>query len=110
MSLDYLRNNQLKQAINQLNSVYLLDTKSSLSAYYLGQTYIRMGDVVNGEKYILKALEIFPGYRDAIYSLIDLYKKQNKMETTKSYIDEYLKTNPNDSSAINILNSIVPKK
>jgi hypothetical protein len=69
-----------------------------------------LGDSNSGEKYLLKALQIFPGYRDAAFSIADFYKRQNKMDLAKQFVIAYLQTNPSDTSAVTLLKSISDSK
>jgi Flp pilus assembly protein TadD len=75
-----IQNKQYPQAISTLTKLYNADPASSIILFFLGYAYHLSGDDANAEKNLRKALEIFPGYRDASYLLADIYKKENKIE------------------------------
>ncbi len=97
---------QIRQAQQILQQTAALDPQSSLTYYYLAFTYSVLGDQPDNIKYLNKALEIFPEYKDALIALIDTYKKQNKTDEAKIPIDNYLMINPNDTNIIKMKSSL----
>ncbi len=105
-SVGLIQNKQYAQAISTLNRLYNADPVSSVTLFYLGYSYLLAGDAANAEKFLHKALEIFPGYRDAAFLISDVYKKENKIEDAKRNISDYIKLNPSDTIASRLLNSL----
>jgi arabinofuranosyltransferase len=101
-----LQNRQVQQALNILGRALSADPKSSMTYYYIAYAYSFMGDAPNAEKYLLKALEIYPGYREATLALVDTFKKEKKISEAKKYSEDYLKMNPSDTSAVRLLKSL----
>ncbi|MFI5145183.1 MAG: tetratricopeptide repeat protein, partial [Ignavibacteria bacterium] len=101
-----IQNKQYPQAISTLTKLYNADPASSITLFFLGYAYFLSGDAANAEKNLHKALEIFPGYRDASYLLADIYKKENKIEDAKKNISDYLKLNPSDTNAVKLMNTL----
>lgn len=95
---DLLRNRQYQQAKNILLKTAAMDPKSSLTFYLLAMAYSSTNDAVSTEKYLRKAIELYPGYRDAIFSLTNVYKSQNRLEEARNTITPYIEVQPNDST------------
>lgn len=101
-----IANNQLPQAINVLNKLIILDPNSSLTYLMLAYVYSLQNNAVNAEKYLLKAIEIYPDYREAVFTLSNLYKVQNRINDAKNIIYKYHINNPSDSVALSTLNDL----
>jgi len=97
---------QTQQAINLLNSSVSIDPGSSLTYYLLAYAYSSMGDNANTENYLKKALDIFPDFREAVFSLTNIYQKSNKIPEARMYMENYLNSNPSDTNAVNFLKSL----
>lgn len=106
MSIGLLANKQPQQARTVLSRMAVADPLSSLTFYLLGYTNMVLGDLPDGEKNLLRSLDIFPGYRDATFLLADLYKRENNMDDARKFTSEYLKLNPSDTSAVKLLKSL----
>ena len=65
-----------------------------------------MSDVVNFEKNLLKAVEIFPDYKEGLFQLGYLYKKQNRISESKEYFEKYLTLFPDDKETRDVYNSL----
>ena len=83
-----------------------MDPKLTPAYYYLAYTYSISGNLANAEKYLLKALEIFPEYHEALNALIETFKLEHKPAEAKNYLKNYLNTNPSDTNAVKLLASI----
>jgi tetratricopeptide (TPR) repeat protein len=105
-AMNLIQNKQIQQGISLLNRAISMDPQSSLTYYYLAYTYFVTGDRTNSEKYLLKALEIYPGFREVVYMLAECYKRDNKPSEARLYTQNYLKSNPTDTTALNILKSL----
>lgn len=97
---------QYPQAMNILKQMAALDPNSSLT--YLMMAYVNSytNDGVSAEKNLLKAIEIYPDYRDAVLSLSNLYKIQNRIEDSRKILGTYTTNNPQDTAALNQLKSL----
>ncbi len=105
-SMQLMQNRQVQQAVNILNRALAQDPKSSVTYFYLAYAYSLTGDAPNAVRNLKKALEIFPGYHDAAIALVSTLKKENNIPEAKKYAEDYLKINPSDTTAVNILNSL----
>jgi arabinofuranosyltransferase len=97
---------QYKQAATVLNQVLTMDPNSSLTYYMLAYTYSALGDAKASEKYLEKAVELYPGYKEAVYGLGNVYRSQNKITEAKNVYSAYLKTNPSDTAVARILGTL----
>lgn len=105
-AMNLIQNKQIQQGLSLLNRAISMDPQSSLTYYYLAYTYFVTEDRANSEKYLLKALEIYPGFREVVYMLAECYKRDNKPSEARFYTQNYLKSNPTDTTALNILKSL----
>jgi tetratricopeptide (TPR) repeat protein len=101
-----LNQKQFKQASNVLNQLVVMDPNSSLTYFMLAYASLSSNDPVTAERSLEKAIAIYPGYRDAVLSLSNIYKAQNKLPQSKELLQSYLKSDPSDSIAVNYYNSI----
>jgi arabinofuranosyltransferase len=105
-SLQLVQNRQPQQAVSILNKAVSMDPASSLTYFYLSYAYSNLGDNASTEKYLKKALEIFPDFREASFALASEYKRLNNIPEAQKYIESYLKYNPTDTTAMNLLKSL----
>jgi len=101
-----LQSKQVSQAITVLNRSISMDPASSLTYFILAYVYQLSKDTENSVKNLVKAVEIFPGYRGAVFALADILKKQSKFTEARKYTENYLKLNPNDTTAVKLLSSL----
>lgn len=94
------------QALNVLNQVLALDTKSSLTYYLLAVVYGISNDGKNYEKNLLKAIELYPDYKDALIALGNYYKGLNDKANAKKYLERYITLKPTDTKALEMLKSV----
>jgi tetratricopeptide (TPR) repeat protein len=106
IGLELIANKQVRQAYTVFNRLVSIDPNSSLIYYLIGYSGYLLGDLTIAEKSLLKALDIFHGYRDATFLLSDIYKKENRFNEALKYTGEYVKLNPSDSSALKLLNTL----
>ena len=104
--LRMIQQRQYRQAINVFAQAVEKDPKSSLSFYLLSYAYSFLGDAVNSEKYLKRALELYPGFKDAAIALVDTYKREKRFTSARTSAENYLKINPSDTAMIKILNSL----
>lgn len=103
---ELLGKKQYQQAISVLNQLAGMDPKSSVTYYLLAYTYSAVGDVNNTKKNLLKAIEIYPTYREAVVALGNTYRAENKLSDAKQTYSNYLKLRPMDTTVVKLLNTI----
>lgn len=101
-----INSKQYQQALNLLKQVIAMDTKSSLSFYLLAYVYSALNDQVSSEKNLIIALEIYPDFWDAVVSLSNLYKIQNKINDAKNVLGKYVQNNPTDTASVKLLSDL----
>ncbi len=103
---ELLNAKQYKQAINVLNQLVTMDPNSSLTYYLLAYTYSALGDAKSSEKSLAKAVELYPGYKEAVFALGNAYKMQNRIPEAQKIYTNYLKANPSDTTISRLLNTL----
>ena len=103
---DMLSQRASQQAIQVLNRCLLVEPRSSLTYYLIAFAYSMLNDAVNFEKNLLKAVEIFPDYKESLFQLGYLYKKQNRIPESKEYFEKYLTLFPDDKETRDVYNSL----
>lgn len=103
---EMLRAKQYKQAINALNQLAAMDPRSSLTFYMLAFAYSSAGDGLASQKNLEKAVELFPGYKEAVYALGSTYRSQNRITDARELYNNYLNINPGDTTITKALNSL----
>lgn len=102
---------QYPQAINILKQLAAMDPNSSLTYFMMAYVNTATNDAVQAEKNLTKAIEIYPDYRDAVISLSNIYKVQNRIEESRSILSSYTANNPQDTLALNHLKNLgIPKQ
>lgn len=94
------------QALNVLNQMLTMDNKSSLTYYLMAIVYGSANDAKNYEKSLLKAVELYPDYKEALIGLGNYYKSLNDKPNAKKYLERYVMLKPSDTKAIEILKSV----
>ena len=105
-ALQLIQSRQPQQAVSVFISAVSKDPGSSLTYYYLAYAYSALSDDANTEKYLKKALDVFPGFREASFALANVYKKQNNVPGARVCMEKYLSYNPADTTAANYLRSL----
>jgi Tfp pilus assembly protein PilF len=72
----------------------------------LGTTYLLINDKLSSEKSLLKSIEIYPGYRDAVLALGNLYRAERRNEDAKQVVNKYLEIVPKDTAALSFINKL----
>jgi len=93
------------QALNVLNMALQKDPKSSLTYYYVANVYGGMNDAKNYERNLLKAVEIYPDFKEALIGLGNFYNAQGNKAEAKKYLERYVTLKPNDTKALEMLKS-----
>ena len=101
-----LNKKQYQQAISTLNQLIAMDPKSSLTFYMMAYASSSLGDLAGAERYMLKALELYPDYRDAVLSLSNIYRSQSKITESTELLQTYMQNNPGDTTAARYYNSV----
>jgi hypothetical protein len=92
-----LSQKQYQPALTALNKVISLDPEVPVFYYLLAYLQSATGDTKSSEENLRKAIGIFPGYRDAVLSLGNLYNRTNRPIEEKEVLSGYLKINPSDT-------------
>lgn len=96
-ALQLLQTRQSQQCINILLRSLQLDPNASITNYYLAYAYASAGDKKSSEKFLHRALELQPDYREAAVALADFYKRDGKLNMANDVAVSYLKFNPSDT-------------
>lgn len=100
------RNPQYVQgAVQMLSRSLQYDPNSSLTYLMLAYGSSLMNDNAGTEKNLLKAVELYPDYSEALLQLGAFYK-QTKPEESKKYYERYVKLNPADRKVAEQLNAV----
>lgn len=94
------------QALNVLNQMLAMDNKSSLTYYLMSIVYGSANDAKNYEKSLLKAVELYPDFKEALIGLGNYYKSLNDKPNAKKYLEKYVILKPADTKAIEMLKSV----
>jgi tetratricopeptide (TPR) repeat protein len=94
------------QALNVLNQMLAMDNKSSLTYYLMAIVYGSANDAKNYEKSLLKAVELYPDFKEALIGLGNYYKSLNDKPNAKKYLEKYVMLKPTDTKAIEMLKSV----
>jgi tetratricopeptide (TPR) repeat protein len=97
---------QIQSVVQLLNRSLQLDPNSSLTYFYLGIEGMMTNDTKAGEVNLLKAIEIYPDFKDAVLQLGVFYKRSGKLEDAQKYLEKYLLLNPNDQKVKDQLKEI----
>ncbi|MCI0473320.1 MAG: hypothetical protein L0Y76_07045 [Ignavibacteria bacterium] len=101
---------QIQRAMQYLNTSLQYDPNSSITYFLLGVGYMLIKDNTNAEKFLLKALEIFPEYKDALGQLGLLYRQSGRPGDAKQYFEKYLVLNPDDPSISGQLREVIEQE
>lgn len=93
------------QALNVLNQLVAMDNKSSLTYYLMALVYGGANDAKNYEKNLLKALELYPDFKEVLYALGNYYNAMNDKPNAKKYLERYVTLKPTDTKAMEMLKS-----
>ena len=83
-----------------------MDPNSSLTYFLTAYVCSTINDQVTAEKNLIKAIELYPDYREAVFALSNLYKVQKKIPEAENIIGKYSQNNPSDTSAVKLLNEL----
>lgn len=101
---------QYPQAMSVLKQLAAMDPNSSLTYFMMAYVNSFTNDGASAEKNLLKAIELYPDYKDAVLSLSNLYRIQQKTDDSRNVLTKYLAINPQDTSVLNQLNKLEPLK
>ncbi len=103
---DLLAQKAPQQAIQVLNRSLKVEPRSSLTYFLMAYAYYLMNDAENYEKNLLRALDIFPNYKDALFQIGYFYKNKNRIPESRKYLEKYLELFPDDQKVISLINSL----
>ncbi len=87
--------------LNNINTNVML-----LTCYTVSVAFYNKNDLVNAEKYALKAIKLYPDYQDGYYTLSSIYMRQKEYDkciyATNRYLDlvDRIKSNPTEALQI----------
>ncbi len=97
---------QIQSVIPILNRSLQTDPNSSLTYFYLGIAGMMTNDNKAGESNMLKAIEIYPEFKDALLQLGMFCNRNNRKDDAQKYLEKYLLLNPNDQKVKDQLKEI----
>jgi tetratricopeptide (TPR) repeat protein len=101
---------QIQRAMQYLNSSLQYDPNSSTTYFMLGIGSILIKDNTNAEKFLLKALEIFPEYKDALMQTGLFYRQSGRPAEAKKYFEKYLSLYPDDKNISGQLKELIEQE
>ena len=104
---EFIRTKEYQKAMLVLNKLASYDPKASAIYFLLAYTNVAVGNPVSAEKNLLKAIELYPDYREAVSALSNLYKAAGRISEARSTLSSYQKNNPSDST-INRMLTLLP--
>lgn len=103
---DMLAQKAPQQAIQVLMQSLSEEPRSSYTYFLLGYAYSMMGDAQNFEQSMLKALEYYPNYKDAMINLGSVYVSQGRFDDAQKYLERVLEMDPANQNASELYKSI----
>jgi len=101
---------QIQRAMQYLNTSLQYDPNSSTTYFLLGIGSILLKDNNNAEKFLLKSLEIFPEYKDALMQAGLFYRQSGRPAEAKKYFEKYLSLYPDDKNISGQLNELIEQE
>ncbi len=95
-----------QQAIQVLNQAMVKDPNSSYTYFLLAYAYSQMNDLQNFEANLLKAVGIYPGYKEALINLGNLYINTQRYSEAKTYLDRLKTIDPENPKVNELYNSL----
>ena len=100
---DMLAQRANQQAVQYLLQAVKTDPRSSYTFLMLAYAYAAIKDVPNYEKSILRALEIFPDYKEALFQYANFCKQSGRKDDSRKYLERIIKTDPENKYALDML-------
>ncbi|MBK6504958.1 MAG: hypothetical protein IPG02_04645 [Ignavibacteria bacterium] len=95
-----------QQIIYLGNRLLAIEPRSSLAYYYMSYAYQLMKDNVNYEKSMLKAMELFPDFKDAHLYYGEYLKGEKRLDEARIHYEKTLQLEPANVRAANGLKEI----
>ncbi|MDQ3019594.1 MAG: hypothetical protein M3R36_03345 [Bacteroidota bacterium] len=92
-----------QQLIVVSNRILSLEPKSSYAYFLRALGFNVIKDKINYEKNLLKAVEIFPDYKEANLTLGIFYKNESRLEESNKYLSKALQVDPGNAVVMNNL-------
>jgi len=86
----------MKNCLEVARDLVRIDSGSFLAHYQLGVAYSELKEWNNAESEYLKALNILPGDRDALFSISFVYYQQAKWDEAEKVVATLIRQDPND--------------
>lgn len=104
---DALAQQSPQQAIQALNAALQKEPRSSYTYFLLAYAYSMMNDQAGFEASLLKAVELYPDYTDALVNLGNLYMSRQDYANALMYINRAKRVEP-DNTKVNELYNMLP--
>lgn len=88
------------------NRMLALEPKSAYGYYLKAYAHLFLKEENKYESNLLKAIQLFPEYEDANFSLADYYKNQKRFDDAKNQYEKILELNPKNLRASNSLKAL----
>jgi arabinofuranosyltransferase len=95
-----------QQAINVLQRSLAGTPNSSYTYYLIALAYGMGGDAKSAEVNLVKAIQLFPEYKQALLQLGNIYLRQGKYGQARESLTKAINVDPNYTDALNLLKSI----
>lgn len=105
-AVELLQQQAYQQAINVLNRSLASSPNSSNTYFLLAYVYGTVGDARNAEINLIKALRIYPDYKQALLQLGNIYLRQGNISGARELLTKAISVDPNYKDALNLLSSI----
>jgi arabinofuranosyltransferase len=105
-AMDLIQQKAYQQAINVLNRSLASSPNSSYTYYLMALAYGMGGDVKNAEINLVKAIRLFPDYKQALLQLGNIYARQGKFAEARENLNKAIAIDSTYADAINLLKSL----
>jgi len=95
-----------QQIIYITNRLLAIEPESSEAYFLRGYAYYLNDDFQNYEKYVKKALELFPEYYEVQYYFGEYLMSKNRFAEAKPHLEKYLEIDPQNVKVNNFLTKI----
>ncbi|TFG37309.1 MAG: tetratricopeptide repeat protein [Desulfobacterales bacterium] len=102
----FLMNNEYHAALSQFQMILDHEPNFPLAHYFLALSYLAGGQNKLGEKSLIHALSLNPGFTDAELSLATVYYKSNNYDLAEEHAERIKKREPENFRAYLILGNI----
>lgn len=105
-AVEMIQQKNYQQAVNVLNRSLASSPNAAYTYYLLAVAYGMGGDAKNAEINLVKAIQLFPEYKQALLQLGNIYARQGNLNEARETLNKALAVDPNYKDALNLLKSI----